>query len=75
MEETTFVADPMRLMIAAAVGIVILLVLIIKFKLHPVLSMMISAIIIGAGAGMPLTMISDTVEKVLEKHCRELHFW
>ena len=56
-----------RLMIAAAVGIVILLVLIIKFKLHPVLSMMISAIIIGAGAGMPLTMISDTVEKGVGK--------
>ena len=36
MEETTFVADPMRLMIVAAVGIVVLLVLIIKFKLHPV---------------------------------------
>ena len=66
MEETTFAADPMRLMIAAAVGIVVLLVLIIKFKLHPVLSMMISAIIIGAGAGMPLTMISDTVEKGFE---------
>ena len=67
MEETTFAADPMRLMIAAAVGIVVLLVLIIKFKLHPVLSMMISAIIIGAGAGMPLTMISDTVEKGVGK--------
>ena len=67
MEETTFVADPMRLMIAAAVGIIVLLVLIIKFKLHPVLSMMISAIIIGAGAGMPLTMISDTVEKGVGK--------
>ena len=67
MEETTFAADPMRLMIAAAVGIVILLILIIKFKLHPVLSMMISAIIIGAGAGMPLTMISDTVEKGVGK--------
>ena len=67
MEETTFVADPMRLMLAAAIGIVILLVLIIKFKLHPVLSMMISAIIIGAGAGMPLTMISDTVEKGVGK--------
>ena len=57
----------MRLMLAAAVGIVILLVLIIKFKLHPVLSMMISAIIIGAGAGMPLEMISDTVEKGVGK--------
>ena len=67
MEETTFTADPMRLMLAAAVGIVILLVLIIKFKLHPVLSMMISAIIIGAGAGMPLEMIADTVEKGVGK--------
>ena len=67
MEETTFIADPTRLMIAAAVGIVILLVLIIKFKLHPVLSMMIAAIIIGAGAGMPLQMISDTVEKGVGK--------
>ena len=82
MEETTFAADPMRLMIAAAVGIIVLLVLIIKFKLHPVLSMMISAIIIGAGAGMPLTMISDTVERVLENtsgHCTSgrswLHVW
>ena len=67
MEETTFIADPTRLMVAAAVGIVILLVLIIKFKLHPVLSMMIAAIIIGAGAGMPLQMISDTVEKGVGK--------
>ena len=67
MEETTFIADPTRLMIAAAVGIVILLVLIIKFKLHPVVSMMIAAIIIGAGAGMPLQMISDTVEKGVGK--------
>lgn len=73
MEETTFTADPMRLMLAAAVGIVILLVLIIKFKLHPVLSMMISAIIIGAGAGMPLEMISDTVEKGVGKTLQESH--
>ena len=63
MEETVFLADPTRLMLAAAIGIIVLLVLIIKFKLHPVLSMMVSAIIIGVGAGMPLTMISDTVEK------------
>ena len=63
MEETVFLADPTRLMLAAAIGIIVLLVLIIKFKLHPVLSMMVAAIIIGVGAGMPLTMISDTVEK------------
>lgn len=41
--------------------------MIIKFKLHPVISMMIAAIIIGVGAGMPLTMISDTVEKGVGK--------
>ena len=67
MEETVFLADPTRLMIAAAVGILVLLVLIIKFKLHPVLSMMVAAIIIGVGAGMPLSMISDTVEKGVGK--------
>lgn len=67
MEETVFLADPTRLMIAAAVGIIVLLVLIIRFKLHPVLSMMVSAIIIGIGAGMPLSMISDTVEKGVGK--------
>ena len=63
MEQTVFVADPTRLLIAAAVGIIVLLVLIIRFKLHPVISMMIAAIVIGVGAGMPLTMISETVEK------------
>lgn len=67
MEQTVFVAEPTRLLIAAAVGIVVLLLLIIKFKLHPVISMMISAIIIGVGAGMPLTMISSTVEKGVGK--------
>ena len=67
MEETVFLADPTQLMIAAAVGILVLLVLIIKFKLHPVLSMMVAAIIIGVGAGMPLSMISDTVEKGVGK--------
>ena len=67
MEQTVFVANPTRLLIAAAVGIVVLLLLIIKFKLHPVISMMIAAIIIGVGAGMPLTMISDTVERGVGK--------
>ena len=67
MEQTVFVANPTRLLIAAAVGIVVLLLLIIKFKLHPVISMMIAASIIGVGAGMPLTMISDTVEKGVGK--------
>lgn len=67
MEGTTFIANPTRLMISALIGIIILLVMIIRFKLHPVLSMMISAIIIGIGAGMPLDMITATVEKGVGK--------
>ena len=63
MTEPVFSADPLRLLIAAAVGIILLLILIIKFKLHPVISMMIAAIVIGVGAGMPLSLIGETVEK------------
>lgn len=38
MTEGVFAADPTRLLIAAVAGIVLLLLLIIKFKFHPVLS-------------------------------------
>lgn len=54
MTEPVFAADPTRLLIAAAVGIILLLLLIIKFKIHPVLSLVISALFIGLGAGMPV---------------------
>lgn len=67
MEEMVFAADPVRLIAAAVVGIAVLLILIIRFKLHPIISMMLSAVIIGVGAGMPLSMISETVEKGVEK--------
>ena len=67
MTEVTFAAEPGRLLLAASAGIICLLILIIKFKLHPVISMMISAVIIGAGAGMPLSVISETVEKGVGK--------
>lgn len=63
MSDPTFMADPTRLVIAAIVGIALLLALIIKFKLHPVLSMMVSALTIGIGAGMPLDLVADTVTK------------
>lgn len=68
MEEMVFAADPVRLIAAAVVGIAILLILIIRFKLHPIISMMLSAVIIGVGAGMPLSMISETVEKRSRKN-------
>lgn len=62
MTEAVFSADPIRLVISAIVGIAILLLLIIKFKLHPVLSLLISALVIGVGSGMPVTQLMDTVE-------------
>ena len=46
MTEAAFAAEPSRLLIAAAAGIVLLLLLIIKFKIHPVLSLLISALVI-----------------------------
>ena len=63
MTEVVFAAEPSRLLIAASAGIVLLLLLIIKFKLHPVLSLLISAMVIGLGAGMPVPTLVSTVEK------------
>lgn len=63
MTEAVFAADPTRLLVAAAAGIVLLLLLIIKFKFHPVLSLLISALVIGLGAGMPVPTLVNTVEK------------
>ena len=63
MTDAVFVAAPSRLLIAAAAGILLLLLLIIKLKFHPVLSLLISALVIGLGAGMPVPTLVDTVEK------------
>lgn len=63
ISETVFAADPTRLLIAAAAGIVLLLLLIIKFKFHPALSLLISALLIRLGAGMPVPTLVNTVEK------------
>lgn len=58
-----FVASPERLILAAVLGMAILLFLIIKVKLQPVISIVISAVIIGVVAGMPLPGIVSTIEK------------
>lgn len=58
-----FAAEPARLLLAAAGGIIVLLLLIIKFKIHPVLSLLISALFIGLGAGMPVPALVSTIEK------------
>lgn len=63
MAEPVFAADPIRLLIAAAAGIALLLLLIVKYKIYPVLSLLISALFIGLGAGMPVPTLISTVEK------------
>lgn len=62
-----FVASPTRLVIAALIGLVILLVLIIKGKLQPFVAILLSALAIGLAAGMPVKMITDTVTKGMGK--------
>lgn len=62
-----FVADPTRLVIAALCGLAILLFLIIKVKFQALVAILISAISIGLIAGMPPTMITDTVTKGMGK--------
>ncbi len=63
MTDAVFAADPIRLLVAAAAGIILLLLLIIRFQFHPVLSLLISALVIGLGAGMPVPTLVNTVEK------------
>ena len=53
--------DPTRLILAAIIGLVILLVLIIKFKIHAMVSILLGAISIGLIAGMPAGDIIQAV--------------
>ena len=53
--------NPTRLVLAAVVGLLLLLVLIIRFKIHAMVSILIGAIAIGIGAGMPFTEIVTAV--------------
>lgn len=54
--------DTTRLLIAAIIGLALLLVLIIKFKVHAMLSILIGAIAIGLIAGMPFEEIVTAVD-------------
>ncbi|MCI9067209.1 MAG: gluconate permease, partial [Lachnospiraceae bacterium] len=62
--------DPTRLVIAALVGLALLLVLIIKFKIHAMLSILIGAVVIGLIAGMPfgdiVTAVDDGIGNTLK---------
>lgn len=62
--------DTARLILAAVIGLAILLVLIIKFKIHAMLSILIGAVAIGLIAGMPfgdiVTAVDDGIGNTLK---------
>lgn len=60
--ENAVTLDTTRLIIAAIIGLAILLVLIIKFKVHAMLSILIGAVVIGLVAGMPFDEIVTAVD-------------
>ncbi len=55
------VLDPTRLVAAAVIGLVILLGLLIRFKVHAMISILVGAISIGLIAGMPASQIINAV--------------
>lgn len=55
--------DAARLIFAAAAGLILLLVLIIKFKIHAMISILVGALAIGLMAGMPLADIIASVNE------------
>ena len=56
-----YVANPAQLITATLVGFVVLLFLIIKLKLHALLSVLIAGVIIGVGSGMPFSLVTQAV--------------
>lgn len=54
--------DTGRLIFAALIGFVVLLGLIIKFKVQPVIAILVGAILIGLIAGMPYSLIVESVD-------------
>ncbi len=61
MSEAAAALNPTRLVIAALIGLIILLVLIIKFKFHAMVSILVGALAIGLIAGMPFEDIINAV--------------
>jgi GntP family gluconate:H+ symporter/Gnt-I system low-affinity gluconate transporter len=61
--DSVFEPDAGRLILFAVIGIAFLLVLIIKFKLQPLLAILFSAVLIGVGVGMPPQMIVASINK------------
>ena len=57
------VLNPTRLVLAALIGLVILLVLIIKFNVQAMIAILIGAICIGLLAGMPTQERSSVMRR------------
>ena len=53
--------DPTRLILAAIFGLIVLLVLIIRFKLQAMIAILVGSVVIGLAAGMPFEQIIDSV--------------
>lgn len=49
------------LILMAAIGLIVLLV--VRFRVHSFLALMLASFVVGAGAGMPLPSIADSFEK------------
>lgn len=61
MEEIISQTDPTRLVAAAFLGLILLLVLIIRYRLQAMIAILVGAVLIGLGAGMPFDVIVDSV--------------
>lgn len=55
--------DNIQVILAAVFGIIVLMLLVVKFKLHPFLSLLISALVIGIGSGLDVITLGSTVEE------------
>ena len=53
----------MQLILTSLLGVSILLVLVMKFKLHAFVSLILVSLAVGIGAGMPLGDVVGTIEK------------
>lgn len=58
---TGAVLDPTRMMIALAVGIILLVFLVLKTKIHTFLAMILSALFIGIAGGVPYGDVTKSV--------------
>lgn len=68
--EAAAALDPTRLVIAALIGLALLLVLIIKFKIQAMVAILVGALAIGLIAGMPfediVTAVNDGIGNTLK---------